>query len=324
MRELGPRPTASRWPGRGCDPTAGRSTRPVSRSTTDSSTSCSPRHRAVADALPLGPPAGARGRGRVDQSGHRAPLRGLRPVRLRRARRPGGHLDDSQRALLLLPPRVLRGHHAPGRQEGVAGLVSAHHLLLGHGLVVDELRRERRRHPAGAQPQLHVPDPFDPCPTCPTTTARGCWRPSSRAGSTTAGPPPTPSASRARWRTWPPPRPPEPAPPPRVAAVRGLHRARHDDDGWRWKLDPSMRFGGFGPWRPEWSMLRMPGLGDALPRRAGPRRGGDELGHPARGRRALPAARGPVRGPAPTPATSCTSNRPDLVAGLVLDLIGTP
>jgi pimeloyl-ACP methyl ester carboxylesterase len=29
---------------------------------------------------------------------------------------------------------------------------------------------------------------------------------------------------------------------------------------WRWKLDPVMRFGGFGPWRPEWSMLRMPGL----------------------------------------------------------------
>ncbi len=37
--------------------------------------------------------------------------------------------------------------------------------------------------------------------------------------------------------------------------------ARQDADGWRWKLDPSMRFGGFGPWRPEWSMLRMPGLG---------------------------------------------------------------
>lgn len=31
-------------------------------------------------------------------------------------------------------------------------------------------------------------------------------------------------------------------------------------DGWRWKLDPTMRFGGFGPWRPEWSMLRLPGL----------------------------------------------------------------
>ncbi len=32
------------------------------------------------------------------------------------------------------------GVHAPGRQEGAAGLVAAHHLLLAHGLVVDELR----------------------------------------------------------------------------------------------------------------------------------------------------------------------------------------
>lgn len=36
--------------------------------------------------------------------------------------------------------------------------------------------------------------------------------------------------------------------------------AREDSDGWRWKLDPSMRFGGFGPWRPEWSLYRMAGL----------------------------------------------------------------
>jgi pimeloyl-ACP methyl ester carboxylesterase len=36
--------------------------------------------------------------------------------------------------------------------------------------------------------------------------------------------------------------------------------ARLDDDGWRWKIDATMRFGGFGPWRPEWSMQRMPGL----------------------------------------------------------------
>jgi len=37
--------------------------------------------------------------------------------------------------------------------------------------------------------------------------------------------------------------------------------AREDaPDQWRWKLDPIMRFGGFGPWRPEWSMMRMPGL----------------------------------------------------------------
>lgn len=35
---------------------------------------------------------------------------------------------------------------------------------------------------------------------------------------------------------------------------------RHDDDGWRWKIDPQMRFGGFGPWRPEWTITRLPGL----------------------------------------------------------------
>jgi pimeloyl-ACP methyl ester carboxylesterase len=36
--------------------------------------------------------------------------------------------------------------------------------------------------------------------------------------------------------------------------------ARRDPDGWRWKLDPSLRFGGFGPWRPEWTLLRLPAL----------------------------------------------------------------
>ncbi|PUA81319.1 GH1 family beta-glucosidase [Nocardioides currus] len=58
------------------------------------------------------------------------------------------------------------GHHAPGRQDGVAGLVAAHHLLLGHGIVVDELRR--RADGAGDDIRLGlslnltVPDPFDP------------------------------------------------------------------------------------------------------------------------------------------------------------------
>lgn len=37
--------------------------------------------------------------------------------------------------------------------------------------------------------------------------------------------------------------------------------ARLDADGWRWKIDPSLRMGGFGPWRPEWSMWRLPSLG---------------------------------------------------------------
>ncbi len=34
--------------------------------------------------------------------------------------------------------------------------------------------------------------------------------------------------------------------------------ANEDEDGWRWKIDPSLRLGGFGPWRPEWSLYRLP------------------------------------------------------------------
>ncbi len=35
--------------------------------------------------------------------------------------------------------------------------------------------------------------------------------------------------------------------------------ARRDADGWRWKIDPTIRMGGFGPWRPEWTILRLAG-----------------------------------------------------------------
>lgn len=37
--------------------------------------------------------------------------------------------------------------------------------------------------------------------------------------------------------------------------------ARWHEDGWRWKIDPSLRMGGFGPWRPEWAMSRLSALG---------------------------------------------------------------
>jgi len=40
--------------------------------------------------------------------------------------------------------------------------------------------------------------------------------------------------------------------------------ARRDNDGWRWKLDPGLRFGGFGPWRPEWALDQLPGLAAPL------------------------------------------------------------
>jgi beta-glucosidase len=54
------------------------------------------------------------------------------------------------------------GQHAPGRQEGVAGLVAAHHLLLGHGLVVDELRRRGTDDELGITLNFTVADPHDP------------------------------------------------------------------------------------------------------------------------------------------------------------------
>jgi pimeloyl-ACP methyl ester carboxylesterase len=36
--------------------------------------------------------------------------------------------------------------------------------------------------------------------------------------------------------------------------------ARLDADGWRWKIDPALRMGGFGPWRPEWAIDRLASL----------------------------------------------------------------
>jgi pimeloyl-ACP methyl ester carboxylesterase len=40
--------------------------------------------------------------------------------------------------------------------------------------------------------------------------------------------------------------------------------ARRDPDGWRWKIDPALHFGGFGPWRPEWSLEQLAGLAPPL------------------------------------------------------------
>jgi len=36
--------------------------------------------------------------------------------------------------------------------------------------------------------------------------------------------------------------------------------AREDGDGWRWKIDPALRMGGFGPWRNSWSLERLAGM----------------------------------------------------------------
>jgi beta-glucosidase len=54
------------------------------------------------------------------------------------------------------------GEHAPGRQDPTAGLAAGHHLLLGHGLVIDELRRRDPSLSLGITLNLTVADPVDP------------------------------------------------------------------------------------------------------------------------------------------------------------------
>ncbi len=68
------------------------------------------------------------------------------------------------------------GGHAPGRQEGVAGVVAAHHLLLGHGLFVEEFRRRGgtpdRGKSVGITLNPTVADPFDPTREADVDAAR--------------------------------------------------------------------------------------------------------------------------------------------------------
>ena len=54
------------------------------------------------------------------------------------------------------------GQHAPGRREGAAGLVAAHHLLLGHGLALQAMREQGATADLGITLNFTVADPYDP------------------------------------------------------------------------------------------------------------------------------------------------------------------
>jgi pimeloyl-ACP methyl ester carboxylesterase len=99
--------------------------------------------------------------------------------------------------------------------------------------------------------------------------------------------------------------------------------ARHDADGWRWKIDPSLRLGGFGPWRPEWAMARLPGL--SMPMLAVLGMQPEMMGWgtpPDEVRRHLPlGSRVAVLEDA---GHFVHIEQPERVAGLVLDFLGTP
>lgn len=96
--------------------------------------------------------------------------------------------------------------------------------------------------------------------------------------------------------------------------------AREDDDGWRWKIDPALRFGGFGPWRPEWSLHRLPAL-------AMPVLGMLGLEQEAMGWGTVPDDVEPMLPPGgrlvPLPGTGhfVHIEQPELVAGMVLEFL---
>ena len=97
--------------------------------------------------------------------------------------------------------------------------------------------------------------------------------------------------------------------------------AREGEDGWRWKIDPTMRFGGFGPWRPEWTVLKLPGL--PMPFLAVLGRQPEEMGwgtNPDKVRQFLPpGGRVEILDDA---GHFVHIEQPERVAGLVLDLVG--
>ncbi|MDP3207568.1 MAG: family 1 glycosylhydrolase, partial [Rhodoglobus sp.] len=64
------------------------------------------------------------------------------------------------------------GEHAPGRQDPAAGLAASHHLLLAHGLAVQELRSRDAELQLGITLNLTVADPVDPSSTGDLDAAR--------------------------------------------------------------------------------------------------------------------------------------------------------
>ena len=98
---------------------------------------------------------------------------------------------------------------------------------------------------------------------------------------------------------------------------------RRDDDGWRWKIDPALRLGGFGPWRPEWSLQRLAEVGAPVLVLVGTEP--EEMGWGTREADVRPYL--PPRGRVAEVEGAghfVHIERPDLVAGMALDHLGPP
>jgi beta-glucosidase len=64
------------------------------------------------------------------------------------------------------------GEHAPGIQDPEKGLAAGHHLLLAHGLAIQELRKADAGLQLGITLNLTVPDPVDPSSEADVNAAR--------------------------------------------------------------------------------------------------------------------------------------------------------
>ena len=64
------------------------------------------------------------------------------------------------------------GEHAPGIQDPEKGLAAGHHLLLAHGLAIQELRKADAKLQLGITLNLTVPDPVDPTDAGDVNAAR--------------------------------------------------------------------------------------------------------------------------------------------------------
>ena len=112
------------------------------------------RHRGHGHPLPLGPPAGTAGRGRLGESRHRRTVRRVRRPDRRGARRPGCPLDHPERAAgglhQRLPQRRPRARAARRRRRGGRHPPPAARPRPGHPGAARGRRRRGRHHPGHA------------------------------------------------------------------------------------------------------------------------------------------------------------------------------
>ena len=157
--------TASPSPGRGCVPHGRGPVNPAGLDFYDRLVDelLGAGHPADRHALPLGPAAGARGRGRlgdpVDRRGASPSTRPPSPRRSATGSTTWTTLNEPWCSAFL---GYASGVHAPGRTDGESALRAVHHLNLAHGLACQAVRAVLPAARMSVTHNLHVVHPADP------------------------------------------------------------------------------------------------------------------------------------------------------------------